>query len=200
MFRRSLALVAAAAAALALAPVVQAARVSIRVEGRTQTIFARAPRLVDAETPLQALGLASRAGEFYVHVQQTSFGPFVDQIGLYPSTGGSGCVYKVNGASPPVGADQYELRDGDSVLWYWADFDATTFAGPKTLLLVKSSPRCYRAFEHDDNGARTAARDVRIWIGSRAKGTSATGRFCLRAHIGLVHVRKAGAVRSNGLP
>ena len=200
MFRRSLALVAAAAAALALAPVVQAARVSIRVEGRTQTIFARAPRLVDAETPLQALGLASRAGEFYVHVQQTSFGPFVDQIGLYPGTGSSGWAYKVNGASPPVGADQYELRDGDSVLWYWADFDATTFAGPKTLLLVKSSPRCYRAFEHDDNGARTAARDVRIWIGSRAKGTSATGRFCLRAHIGLVHVRKAGAVRSNGLP
>ena len=200
MFRRSLALVAAAAAALALAPVVQAARVSIRVEGRTQTIFARAPRLVDAETPLQALGLASRAGEFYVHVQQTSFGPFVDQVGLYPSTGGSGWVYKVNGASPPVGADQYELRDGDSVLWYWADFDATTFAGPKTLLLVKSSPRCYRAFEQDDNGARTAARDVRIWIGSRARGTSSTGRFCLRAHSGLVHVRKAGAVRSNGLP
>ena len=200
MFRRSLALVAAATAALALAPVVQAARVSIRVEGRTQTIFARAPRLVDAGTPLQALGLASRAGEFYVHVQQTSFGPFVDQIGLYPSTGGSGWVYKVNGASPPVGADQYALKEGDSVLWYWADFDATTFAGPKTLLLVKSSPRCYRAFEQDDNGARTAARDVRIWIGSRARGTSSTGRFCLRAHTGLVHVRKAGAVRSNGLP
>lgn len=200
MFRRSLALVAAAAAALALAPVIQAARVSIRVEGRTQTIFARAPRLVDAETPLQALGLAGRAGEFYFHVQQTSFGPFVDQIGLYPSTGGSGWVYKVNGASPPVGADQYALRDGDSVLWYWADFDATTFAGPKTLLLVRGSPRCYRAFEQDDNGARTAARDVRIWIGSRPRGTSATGRFCLRAHTGLVHVRKAGAVRSNGLP
>src|SRR5918995_1399087 len=83
-----------ALAGLALAPVVQAARVSIGVEGRTQTIFARAPRLVDAETPLQALGLASRAGEFYVHVQQTSFGPFVDQIGLYPSIGGAGWGYQ----------------------------------------------------------------------------------------------------------
>lgn len=200
MFRRSLALIAAAAAALALAPLAQAARVSIRVEGRTQTIFARAPRVLEAQTPLQALELSSRAGEFYVHVQQTSFGPFVDQIGLYPSAGSSGWVYKVNGASPPVGSDQYALRDGDSVLWYWADFDPVTFAGPKTLLLVKSSRRCYAAFEQDDRGVRTAARSVQIWIGSRAKGRSATGRFCLGAHTGLVHVRKPGLVRSNGLP
>ncbi len=199
MLRRSLALLAATAAALAVAPLAQAARVTIRVEGRTQTIFARSPRVVEAETPLHALELASRAGEFFVHVQQTSFGPFVDQIGLYPSTAGSGWVYKVNGASPPVGADQYRLKDGESVLWYWADFDATTFAGPKTLLLVKTSRRCYAAFEQDDGGTRTRARGVRIWIGSRARGRSATGRFCLRAHSGLVHVRKAGAVRSNGL-
>lgn len=200
MSRRSLALVAAVAASFALAPVAEAARVTIRVEGRTQTIFARAPRLVDAANALQALELSSRAGEFYVHVQQSPFGPFVDQIGLYPASGTSGWVYKVNGASPPVGADQYVLKDGDTVLWYWADFDSSTFAGPKTLVLTKTSRRCYAAFEQDDNGARTAARGVRIWIGSRARASSATGRFCLRAHTGLVHVRKPGLVRSNGLP
>ena len=98
-----------------------------------------------------------------------------------------------------MGADQYALKDGDSVLWYWADFDATTFAGPRTLLLTKTSPRCYAAWEQDDGGGRTAARGVRVWIGSRARSTSATGRFCLRAHTGLVHVRKPGLVRSNGL-
>jgi hypothetical protein len=188
------------AAAAALAPVAQAARVSIRVEGRTQTIYARAPRLVDAENALDALLFAARAGEFFVHVQQSSFGPFVDQIGYHPSTGGSGWVYKVNGASPPVGADQYRLRDGDAVLWYWADFDAVTFAGPKTLLLEQTSPRCYAAFEQDDTGTRTAARGVRIWIGGVAtRRSSTTGRFCLRPHRGLVHVTKADAVRSNAV-
>ena len=159
-----------------------------------------APRQVDAATPLEALQLASLAGEFYVHLQQTSFGPFVDQIGLFPGSGGSGWVYKVNGASPPVGADQFRLKAGDSVLWYWADFDPTTFAGPKTLLLVKRSRRCYAAYEQDDNGARTLARGIRVWIGSHARARSATGRFCLRAHRGLVSVRKPGDVRSNGLP
>jgi hypothetical protein len=200
VLRRSLALLAATAVALALAPLARAARVSIRVEGRTQTIYARAPRLVDAGSALEALQTAARGAEFYVHVQETSFGPFVDQIGFYAATGGSGWVYKVNGASPPVGADQYRLEDGDSVLWYWADFDATTFAGPKTLQLVKTARRCYAAYEQDDTGARTLARGVRIWIGSHAAGSSATGRFCLKAHTGLVHVRKPGDVRSNGLP
>ncbi|MEX2210400.1 MAG: DUF4430 domain-containing protein [Gaiellaceae bacterium] len=169
------------------------------MEGRTQTIYARAPRLVDAATPMEALLLAARAGEFHVHVQQSSFGPFVDQVGYYPSSGSSGWVYKVNGASPPVGADQLQLRDGDAVLWYWADFDSTTFAGPKTLMLERTSARCYAAFEQDDAGARTAALGVRVWVGGAAKRGSATGRFCLGAHRGLVHVTKAGAVRSNGI-
>jgi Domain of unknown function (DUF4430) len=197
VFRRSLALLAATAAVLALAPLAQAARVTIRVEGFTQTIFARAPRAVEAANALEALQDASVAGEFYVHVQQSSFGPYVDQIGLYAGTGSSGWAYKVNGASPPVGADQYQLKDGDTVLWYWGDFSG---GSPKTLLLVKRSRRCYAAYEQDDKAARTPARGVRIWIGERARARSATGRFCLKAHTGLVHVRKPGAVRSNGLP
>jgi hypothetical protein len=199
VLRHSLALLAVAAAAAALAPVADAARVTIRVEGRTQTIFGKAPRAVEAATPLEALDVASVAGEFFVNVRQTSFGPFVDQIGKFPAAGNSGWVYKVDGVSPPVGADQYRLQEGDSVLWYWADFDATTFAGPKTLVLTKTSRRCYAAFEQGDDGRRVATRDVRIWIGGAPRTSSATGRFCLGPHIGLVHVRKEGAVRSNAL-
>jgi hypothetical protein len=150
VLRRSLALLAATAALLALAPVAQAARVTIRVEGRTQTIFARAPRVVEAATPLEALQRGSVLGEFYVNVRQTSFGPFVDQIGLYPSTAGSGWVYKVNGASPPVGADQVALKDGDVVLWYWATFGPA--GGPPTLHLIRTARNCYRAVSENDQG------------------------------------------------
>jgi hypothetical protein len=199
LLRRPIALLAALAALLALAPVAQAARVSIRVEGRTQTIYGKAPQVVEAADALGALRVAARRGEFYVSVRETSFGPFVDQIGHFHATRLSGWVYKVNGVSPPVGADQYRLRDGDSVLWYWADFDPASVAGPATLLLERTSPRCYAAFARDDNGARTAARDVRVWITGVPKLTSATGRFCVRGTRGLVHVSKPGAVRSNAL-
>ena len=201
MLRRSLVLALAAVSLCALAPVdALAARISIRVEGRTQTIFGKAPRAVEASNALEALDVASLAGEFYYHVTRTSFGPYVDQIGRHAAGGTNGWVFKVNGASPPVGADQVQLRDGDSVLWYWADFDPTSFAGPRTLLLEKTSARCYAAFLQDDNGARTAAGAVRVWIGGRARTTAPTGRFCLAKHQGLVHVTRDGAVRSNALP
>ena len=199
MLRRTLVFLVAAAAAAALVPVASGAPVGIRVEGRTQTIFGNVPRPIDAETALDALQAASLAGEFFVNVRETSFGPFVDQIGRFPATGGSGWVYKVNGVSPPVGADQYRLRDGDSVLWYWADFDATTFAGPTTLVLERTAPRCFAAFSQDDTGQRTPATNVRVWVTGVPKSGSATGRFCVRRGTGLVRVTKAGAVRSNAL-
>ena len=79
MYRRSLALVAALAAVLVLVPAALAARVHVRVEGRTQTIFGTTdPTLNVTATALDALEAASFAGEFYYHVSQTAFGPYVD--------------------------------------------------------------------------------------------------------------------------
>ena len=105
--------------------------VRVRVEGKTSTVFGAAQPRARAATALEALEVASTAGEFYYHVQETSFGPFVDQIGRYPAEGSSGWVFKVNGASPPVGADKVELKNGDVVLWYWATFSDA--GGPPTL-------------------------------------------------------------------
>jgi Domain of unknown function (DUF4430) len=201
VLRRSLVLALAVVSLCALAPVeALAARVTVRVEGRSQTIFGKAPRAVEASNALEALDAASVLGEFYFHVTRTSFGPYVDQIGRHPAGGTSGWVFKVNGASPPAGADQVQLREGDSVLWYWADFDPTSSAGPRTLLLQKTSARCYAAFLQDDTGARTTAGAVRVWVGGRPRTTASTGRFCLPRHTGLVHVTRDGAVRSNALP
>ena len=199
MLTRPLMLLAALAALLALAPAAHAAVVTVRVEGRTQTIWGKAPQTVLASNALEALQAASARGEFFVNVRQTSFGPYVDQIGRYPAGGLSGWIFKVNGASPPVGADQVQLRDGDSVLWYWAEFDPTSFAGPPTLVLRRAAPRCYAAFQQDDNGGLRPAQGVRVWITGVPKGTSASGQFCVRGTRGLVHVTRAGAVRSNAL-
>lgn len=194
-------LAALVALAALLVPSALAARVSVRVEGRTQSIFGSLETRFEAgSNAMQALDVASLRGEFYYHVAQSSFGPYVDQIGRHPAGGTNGWVFKVNGVSPPVGADQVQLRDGDSVLWYWADFDPSSASGPRTLLLEKTSRRCYRASLQDDSGARTAAGAVEVWVGGTRRQSSASGRFCLRHHAGLVHVRKDGAVRSNALP
>ena len=196
MYRRTLAAALAALFLLVAPAAALAARVTIRVEGKTQTIFAPAPRAVDATNALQALDLASLAGEFYFHVATASFGQYVDQIGRFAAEGQSGWVFKVNGASPPVGADKVELRDGDVVLWYFAEFGPS--GGPPTLDLQRRPGGCYQAFKQDDRGTRTAAAGAVLLVDGRRVATHG-GRACLRGRHGLVRATLAGAVRSNAL-
>jgi hypothetical protein len=143
VLRRSLIVFALLAAALAVVPLAAAALVHIRVEGKTQTLFGASEPLVEATTPLDALEHAAVAGEFYYHITASSFGNYVDQVGLYGGAGDAGWVFKVNGISPPVGADQVQLKDGDVVEWYYATFGAN--GGPPTLVVAKTSARCYAA-------------------------------------------------------
>ena len=68
-----------------------AATVKVRIEGKTQTLFAPAEVTVTAANALEALEQASLLGEFYYHVTQSSFGPYVDQVGRY----GGGCLERL---------------------------------------------------------------------------------------------------------
>ena len=195
MFRRSV-LLAVLTAAL-LAPSALAARVHVRVEGKTQTIFgATEPTLTVKDTALDALEAASFAGEFFYHVTSTAFGPYVDQIGRYPASGSSGWIFKVNGIVPPVGAAAVHLKDGDSVLWYWATFNGS--AGPLTLEVETSlvrGRRCFFATARNDAGRATRVRNVVFTLDGRRR-TSASGVVCTKPGRFSVRVAKAGAVRS----
>jgi hypothetical protein len=202
VFRRTLVL---GAIALVLPAAAFAAGVKIRVEGKTRTIFAPTERSVSADNALVALESAAGDGEFYFHITQTSFGPYVDQVGLYAGAGSAGWVYKVNGVSPPIGADQYVLHDGDRVLWYYGLFGPN--GGPPTLELERAGTRrnCYRVFSMDDTGARTAATGAVLHVGSKrtvdTQGSTQAAVGCVGKHRGLlVRATLAGAVRSNALP
>jgi hypothetical protein len=196
--RRLFVLAVALVAALLIVPAAFALRVHVRVEGKTQTIFGSTePTLNVQANALDALESASFAGEFYYHVEIAAFGRYVDQIGRYPATGSSGWVFKVNGVSPPVGADAVTLKAGDRVLWYWADFGPK--GGPKTLLLKAGAKRgCYRVLSQDDTGKTAPARGARLQVDGRSVAAR-TGSACVGAHRGLVRATLTGAVRSNAL-
>jgi hypothetical protein len=203
VFRRSLILVALAilvAAPAASSPAAPTSAVAdnvlahIRVEGKNHTIFGDTDPRVSASNALDALEHASRSGEFWVHVVDSSFGPYVDQVGLYPAGGHSGWAYKVNGVSPPVGADQYILKPGDDVLWYWATFGPS--GGPLTLELHRQRNGCYRVTAEDDQGKASPADDAVLHVNGRSFETG-DGVRCLGDHDGLVQATMTGAVRSN---
>ncbi len=197
MSRRLLIFLAVSAAALLLVPAALALRVHVRVEGKTQTIFGAAePTLAVKANALDALESASLAGEFYYHVTVGGFGRYVDQIGRYPAGGSSGWVFKVNGLSPPVGADAVVLKPGDRVLWYWATFGPS--GGPPTLVLRRASRGCYRVLAQDDAGKTRAARGAVLRVDGRSVRARA-GSACVGAHRGLVRATLKGAVRSNAL-
>jgi Domain of unknown function (DUF4430) len=198
VLRRTLVLtVAALATALLLAAGAFAAAVKIRVEGRTQTIFGATQPTVQAGNALQALDAASLAGEFYFGLATSSFGTYVSQIGRYPAAGNAGWVFKVNGVSPPVGADQVALRDGDTVLWYWAEFGST--GGPPTLEVQPLPGNCYLVSSVNDAGRRAPGARAVLRVDGRSVRTNARGRGCVGRHTGLVRATLAGAVRSNAV-
>jgi hypothetical protein len=202
VIRRILAVVVTA---LVVIPSAAAVRVHVRIEGKKQTLFGTtAPNVNVNANALEALEAASLAGEFYYHVQATSFGPYVDQIGRYAAAGQTGWVFKVNGKSPPVGADAVKLQEGDTVLWYWAQFGVA--GGPKTLALERAGTQknCYRVYAEDDNGTRTAAVGSALHVGAHrtvlTQGATQGAVGCVGPHTGLVRATLAGAVRSNALP
>jgi hypothetical protein len=184
-------------AALVLAPAALAVHVHVRVEGKTQTIFGGTePTLNVKANALDALESASLAGEFFYHVSQTAFGPYVDQIGRYPADATSGWLFKVNGILPPVGANAVTLKDGDTVLWYWTTFGGP--AGPLTLEVENSlvkGKRCFFATGRNDAGHASRVRNVVFTLNGR-RISSRTGVVCTRAGHYSVRVTKTGAVRS----
>lgn len=217
MRKRVLIIFSMAILALVLVSAASAAvTVSVRVEGKTRTLFgATDPQLQVSSTAFDALVAAASAGEIYYHLATGSFGSYVDQVGLYPALGSGGWMFKVNGVLPPVGADKVTLNSGDHVLWFWADFDPVTFAGPKTLQLASSKLThaerelekrahyklsCYATFAQDDRGASTPADGAVLHVGSKRVVKTKKGRACTASHRGLfVQATLAGAVRSNKL-
>ena len=195
---RRLAVLTVVAAALfsVLAAAAGAALIHVRVEGKTATIFGASEPRAMAVTALGALEAASLGGEFYYHVTASSFGNYVDQVGRYAGAADSGWVFKVNGVSPPVGADKVTLADGDDVIWYYATFGAT--GGPSTLLLSRAPGGCYALKSLDDAGKATVPAGTTLAVDGRAVETN-NGVGCPGAHRGLVRAIAPGAVRSNSL-
>jgi hypothetical protein len=159
---------------LAVPTTALAATVKVRVEGKTKNLFGPTYVTVTASNALEAIQQASLLGELYYHVTQSSFGNYVDQVGLYGGSSSSGWVFKVDNASPPVGADQVTLKDGDTVLWYYADFGPT--GGPPTLEVKAAAKKgCYTATAYDDNGKSVSVSGLTWHIGPKLTASGTAG-------------------------
>ena len=110
-----------------------AATVHVRVEGKTQTLFApTGSQLSPRQRARRARAGVDSPASSTTTSRRSSFGN-VRRPGRTlrrHRRRAAGCS-RSNNVSPPVGADQVQLKDGDHVLWYYATFGPT--GGPPTL-------------------------------------------------------------------
>ena len=105
-------------------------------------------------------------------------------------------MFKVNGVSPPVGADKVVLKDGDVVLWYYATFGADR--RPADARAEAAARQLLRRRVAHDAGKRTRAATATLAADGKRFRTKA-GRACIGKHVGLVRATAPGAVRSNAM-
>ncbi len=68
---------------------------------------------------LTVLGALDASGISY-HASSWSYGIYVDSIGEQANSGMSGWMYVVNGQTPSVGADQYDINNNDKIIFYYS--------------------------------------------------------------------------------
>lgn len=93
--------------------------VSFRIEGSAETVCAGNVSAINA---LDVVKNAADVCGFTYNIDDTAYGPYLNQIAQDSASGMNGWMYRVNWQSPSVGAADYTLANGDSVLWYFGDF------------------------------------------------------------------------------
>jgi hypothetical protein len=101
-------------------------------------------------------------------------------------------LYKVNHKSPEVGGDQFKLKAGDRVLWFFADTTTGSNTGDELVIQAPSKATAGKAFSvtvwsYDANGKRKPAAGAKVageTTGANGKATitsSKARRLRLRA-------------------
>jgi len=91
----------------------------LRIEGSTATLC---DAYVNAATALEIVEKGAAACDYSYIITQESFGPYLRQIASDAAAGMTGWLYFVNYVSPPVGANDYILKAGEEVIWYYGDW------------------------------------------------------------------------------
>jgi hypothetical protein len=133
-----------------------------------------------------ALGLLSDGARVNRHLRplgvsdKFDFGLFVCGVGSFVGNDSAFWLYKVDHVSPEVGGDQFALKGGEEVLWYFSDAGRSVNTGDELVLRAPARARSGRAFEvsvwtYDAKGDRKPAADARV-VGESVELTDAGGK------------------------
>ena len=131
-----------------------------------------------------------------------SFGLLVCGIGEYVASDTAFWLYKVDHKSPEVGGDQYALKQGDEVLWFFQDTAANVNTGSELVLEAPARAQPGRAFTvtvwaYDSAGKRTPAAGAEV-RGATVQTTDAAGKATIT--VDKRQVVRLRATRASDIP
>ena len=135
--------------------------------------------LIDASStraPLRPLGVSDKF----------SFGLLVCGVGDFLASDSAFWLYKVNHLSPEVGGDQFKVKSGDDVLWYFSDSSKNQNTGDELVVEAPvrakaGAPIQVRVSAYAFNGARTPAAGAKVSFGQNEALTDASGVATVQA-------------------
>lgn len=147
----------------------------LRIEGQSNTIC-------DAEvagaTALDIVENGAEVCDYSYHIQQTDLGPYLDRINNEQAEGESGWLYRVNWISPMVGAADYQLEEGDYVLWAYGNWAIQPLriqlSASQAELNEEMTAAVY--YLNDQSGEWLAASEATVTAGNRTFQTNGEGQ------------------------
>ncbi len=178
------------------APAAPAGTFHLRIEGQTGTLC---DTDIAATTALNIVENAAAACGYAYTITASAFGDYLSAINAETAAGMSGWMYFVNNISPAVGAADYVLAAGDSVLWYYGDWgwNPTRITLDKTT--VEAGETANATIEYFNGTAWLPLPNATIMIGTDSQTGTADGHLQITQTLPgtyQVYVQSAGFVRS----
>ncbi|RLE42326.1 hypothetical protein DRJ48_03730, partial [Candidatus Woesearchaeota archaeon] len=145
--------------------------VSLRIEGSTEQIFSGniavensvtirdttgSPHVIGFPSAITTVDKASRLGGFGYEAEyyEAWDALYIKSIDNEEAAGTLGWNYRVNHIAPPLGADKYEIQDGDDVLWFYGEWDdiETRVSVDKEIVNLDNSESLTVTVEYYDTG------------------------------------------------
>lgn len=169
---------------------------SFRVEGSSETVCRGT---VAVTTALDIIKNAKNQCGYTYTIQATSFGPYLTSINSDQASGLKGWLYLVNYVAPNVGAADYHLQLGDSVIWYYGNFDWLPSRVSLSSATISSGASTTATVESFNSGTWSPLTGAIAYFGASQAATDNSGHAQLTPPDGFYQVfaAKDGFVRSD---
>jgi len=172
--------------------------ISFRIEGSLATACTGTLPLSQVSHALEVVPKAAAQCGFTYEIVQSSFGPYLKTIGADTAQGLIGWMYRVNWNMPEVGAADFTLHEGDTVLWYYGDFMWPPLRISIPQATIESGQPINVSVEKYNNGAWSPTT-ASVYGGAIPVQTDELGHVVLTPHDGIwsFWAESSNYVRSN---